>query len=93
MRNQGFTADVSCEYRELNANTTPSLFFLSDETNEWRSGSTTPLINFSEMNSDCVVPVGSGRELTLFFLRSRSIYNAMQSMTPLSIQQAIQTSF
>ncbi|KAJ7859793.1 hypothetical protein B0H14DRAFT_2576958 [Mycena olivaceomarginata] len=60
MMQQGFTADVSCEYRELNANTTPSLFFLSDETNEWRSGSTTPLINFSEMNSDCVVPVGSG---------------------------------
>jgi hypothetical protein len=49
MRDEGFTADVSCEFKDLTQDTTPSL---SVETTD----SSPPLV---KMSSTCAVPDGS----------------------------------
>ncbi|KAJ6559627.1 hypothetical protein B0H19DRAFT_1234248 [Mycena capillaripes] len=61
MHAEGFTANVTCEFQNLTANSTPSLNILSDTVKDWASGSQSFAVTHTEMSSNCVVPDGSER--------------------------------
>jgi hypothetical protein len=69
MHTQGFTANVTCEFQNLTADSTPSLAILSDTVKDWASGSQSLAVTHTKMSSNCVVPDGSKREIVVF-LRS-----------------------
>ncbi|KAJ7933445.1 hypothetical protein B0H13DRAFT_2306852 [Mycena leptocephala] len=58
MMQQGFTANVTCEFQNLTADSTPSLAILSDTVKDWASGSQSFAVTHTEMSSNCVVPDG-----------------------------------
>ncbi|KAJ7451314.1 hypothetical protein FB451DRAFT_706684 [Mycena latifolia] len=62
MRQQGFSADVTCEFKNLTNTTTPSLDFRTDTVKDWNNlnftGSAVGVVRYSEISSNC--PVGPG---------------------------------
>ncbi|KAF8194767.1 hypothetical protein K438DRAFT_1968712 [Mycena galopus ATCC 62051] len=54
MIQQGFTADVSCQFQNLTADTTPSLSLYTDTVKDWTNGTTLALpVSFSQISSNC----------------------------------------
>ncbi|KAJ7609988.1 hypothetical protein DFH06DRAFT_175568 [Mycena polygramma] len=56
MTHQGFTADVSCSFRNLTNTTTPSLFYKTDEVKDWGHLNINKVfgtITYSEIDSPC----------------------------------------
>ncbi|KAJ7762904.1 hypothetical protein B0H16DRAFT_1528119 [Mycena metata] len=53
LHRQGFTANISCEPQQLNANTTPSMFFQSDTVREWNSGYDLGNVTWTRLSSTC----------------------------------------
>ncbi|KAJ7459354.1 hypothetical protein FB451DRAFT_1563720 [Mycena latifolia] len=62
MTQQGFSADVTCEFKDLNIETTPSLDFRADTVKDWNNfnftGSAPGVVRYSEISSNCPVVKG-----------------------------------
>ncbi|KAJ6585728.1 hypothetical protein B0H19DRAFT_1250504 [Mycena capillaripes] len=59
MVQQGFSADVTCEFHDLKPDTTPSLIFNNATVKDWTDGTSEPLpITSFNMSSSCVSPDG-----------------------------------
>ncbi|KAJ7458140.1 hypothetical protein FB451DRAFT_1406453 [Mycena latifolia] len=68
MRQQGFSADVTCEFRNLTDTTTPSVGFRTDTVKDWNhlnfTGSTVGVMQYSELSSTCPVAPGLASNFT-----------------------------
>ncbi|KAJ7451318.1 hypothetical protein FB451DRAFT_1566220 [Mycena latifolia] len=68
MRQQGFSADVSCEFRNLTNTTTPSLSHRTDTVKDWNNlnftGSSVGVVRYSEISSTCPVAPGLASDFT-----------------------------
>ncbi|KAJ7495030.1 hypothetical protein FB451DRAFT_362125 [Mycena latifolia] len=62
MRQQGFSADVTCEFKNLSAATTPTLAYRTDTVKDWNELNFTGslAVRYSEITSTCLVPDGLG---------------------------------
>ncbi|KAJ6617244.1 hypothetical protein B0H10DRAFT_1327543 [Mycena sp. CBHHK59/15] len=66
MIQQGFTADVTCKFQNLTADTTPSLILQTDTVKDWNTlnASQVGIIAYSQISSDCIVPDKADFNLT-----------------------------
>ncbi|KAJ7717267.1 hypothetical protein B0H16DRAFT_1611569, partial [Mycena metata] len=53
LHRQGFTANVSCQPEQLNANTTPSMYLQSDTVREWNSGYNLGNVTWTRLTLTC----------------------------------------
>ncbi|KAJ7924630.1 hypothetical protein B0H13DRAFT_2315344 [Mycena leptocephala] len=59
MLQQGFTADVDCEFRDLTGDTSPNMIVRNDTVKDWNEAVNMGTVTYFQMISDCVVPDGS----------------------------------
>ncbi|KAJ6529123.1 hypothetical protein DFH09DRAFT_1185237 [Mycena vulgaris] len=78
MVQQGFTADVSCNFRQIG----PDVEWLNDTVKDWENGSPQPLggVQWVEMKSNC--PIQGGLNLTNVFTDSSFTYVALIACAP-----------
>ncbi|KAJ7495015.1 hypothetical protein FB451DRAFT_1387111 [Mycena latifolia] len=82
MSQQGFSADVTCAYQELGADTTPSIRLLSDTVKDWNTLNVPMNISYFQFDTDCPVPENSALNWTYAFTAGVPNYLIMIACGP-----------